>query len=146
MRKRFKIVPACYLYLIQDNKILLLQRSNTGFKDGNYSMVAGHLDGAETFRHAMVREAKEEAGIKIDLDKIEVVHVLHRTCEDFNNERIDIFMTVDEWEGEVKNMEPDKCSDLGWFPLDNIPENTIDYIRHVIERVEEGKVYSEFGF
>ena len=57
--ERFKLVPAAYLVIVREGKILLLRRFNTGFEDGNYSMIAGHLEGNETFIQAMVREARE---------------------------------------------------------------------------------------
>ena len=43
-------------------------------------------------------------------------------------------------------MEPNKCDDIGWFELDNLPENTIPYIKHAIECISKNIVYSEFGF
>ncbi len=144
-KERFKLTPACYLVLIKDNKILLLRRFNTGYQDGNYSFVAGHLDGNESFRQAMVREAKEEAGIKISPEKLDVVHVLHR-LNDKGGERLDIFLKTSEWEGEIKNMEPHKCDDLSWFPLDELPENTIPYIRQTINHVLNKRIYSELNF
>ena len=55
---------AVYLILIEDDKILLQRRFNTGYKDGNYSLPAGHLDDNESITQALVREVKEE----IDLD------------------------------------------------------------------------------
>lgn len=146
-KERFKLTPSCYLILIKDNKILLLRRFNTGYQDGNYSFVAGHLDGNESFRQAMVREAKEEAGIKLDPEKLDVVHVLHRLKKDRKKgERLDIFLKTNEWEGEIKNMEPEKCDELCWFPLDKLPENTIPYIRQVIDHVINKRIYSEFNF
>lgn len=148
-QKRFKIVPACYLVLIRDNQILLLRRSNTGYEDGNYSLVAGHLNGQETFRHAIVREAKEEAGIILNYNDLKVVHVMHRSSvpnEPDLRERVDVFMAADKWTGEPQNMEPHKCDDLSWFPLDNLPPNIIPYIKQAFAYIKNNTFYSEFGF
>lgn len=153
-KRRFKIIPAVYLVLIRDNKILLLKRQNTGFEDGKYSMIAGHLDGKETFKQAMVREAKEEACIDINIEDLEVVHVLHRTNDEMAHEedgikypeRIDIFLQAEKWIGEIVNNEPGLCESLEWFDIDNLPENVIDYIKSAIKHVKKGIVYSEFGW
>lgn len=42
---------------------------------------------------------------------------------------MDFFVAVDEWKGVVSNPEPDKCSDLRFFPINALPEKTIDYVR-----------------
>ncbi|MFH0856765.1 MAG: NUDIX hydrolase, partial [bacterium] len=47
-KERFKVIPAVYLFLEEDGKILLLRRFNTGYEDGNYAFVSGHLDGGES--------------------------------------------------------------------------------------------------
>jgi len=60
MKQRFKIIPASYLILIKNNKILLLRRFNTGFMDGKYGLVAGHLNGNESFTKTIIREAKKK--------------------------------------------------------------------------------------
>lgn len=38
-----------------------------------------------------------------------------------DRERINYFFTVDRWNGEIKNNEPNKCDDLKWFDLDGLP-------------------------
>lgn len=145
-REYFKIVPACYLILMKDNKILLLRRQNTGYEDGNYSFIAGHLEGNESFKQAMIREAKEEAGIDIDLEKLEVIHVMHRSTKNNENERVDVFLKADEWGGEIQNMESHKCADLTWFALDDLPDNIVPCVRQAVECVKGNCFYSEFDF
>jgi ADP-ribose pyrophosphatase YjhB (NUDIX family) len=142
-KDRFKIVPTSHLILVKDGKILLLRRFNTGWSDGQYSVVAGHLDGNETFLQAMIREAKEEAGIELSQEDLEVVHVVHRKS---NEERIDFFILAKRWKGEPRNMEPHKCDDLNWFEMDKLPENTIPYIRQAIGCFRKGVFYSEHGW
>jgi 8-oxo-dGTP pyrophosphatase MutT (NUDIX family) len=144
MKERFKLIPEVYLILVRDGKILLSRRLNTGYEDGNYSMVTGHADGNETMREALAREAKEEANIEINPRDLEHCVTLHRWCGD--HERIGFYFTVKKWSSEIRNMEPDKCDDLSWFPLNDLPGNTIPYIRHAIECYKNGISYSEFGW
>src|SRR5581483_4688184 len=100
------------------------RRFKTGYEDGNYSVVAGHLDGGEEIKHAMRREAREEVGIEIADEDLQIVGVMHRRSED---ERIDFFLTAEPWTGEVGNCEPEKCDQLLWCNLDRLPENVIPY-------------------
>ena len=142
--ERFKLIASAYLLFIKDGKILLLRRKNTGYEDGNYSMVAGHADGNETMREAIARESKEEADITIDPLKMEHILTMHRWCGD--HERIGFYFTVDKWEGKIKNAESHKCDDLSWFPLDELPENTIPYIKTAIYCHKNNIRYCEFGW
>lgn len=145
-KERFKFTPAVYLILEKDNKFLLSRRFNTGYEDGNYSFVAGHLNGDETLMQAMIREAKEEIGIDIKPENLEVVHVMHRKTPNENEERIDFFIAAKKWNGKPKNMEPHKCDDLNWFVLNNLPSNVIPYIRQAIGCVFKNIFYSEYGW
>ena len=140
---RFKLIPEAHLLLFQQNKILLLLRKNTGYEDGKYSVVAGHLDGNETARQAMAREAMEEAGLKIDPEDLILAHITHRTHLD---ERVSFFFTTKKWEGVPENMEPGKCDDLSWFSLDSMPDNMVPYVRNAIEQYMKGRIYSEYGW
>jgi 8-oxo-dGTP pyrophosphatase MutT (NUDIX family) len=142
--ERFKLIPTSHLVLISDGKILLSRRFNTGWQDGNYSVVAGHLDGNETFLQAMVREAREEAGIGLRPQDLEVCHVMHRRVP--GAERIDFFIRARKWEGEPRILEPGKCDDLCWFELEKLPANTIPYIRQAIGCIAKGVFYSEHGW
>ena len=105
MVERHSIIPASYLILMKEEKILLLRRFNTGYQDGKYSFIAGHVDPSETFTDAVVREAKEEAGIDLDVDHLDLVHMMHRKSKHENEERIDAFFVAKEWKGVVKNLE-----------------------------------------
>ncbi|MBL7058294.1 NUDIX domain-containing protein [Patescibacteria group bacterium] len=147
MTKRHQNIPASYLTLLKDNKVLLLRRFNTGYEDGNYSMVAGHINQVETFTQCIIREAEEEAGILLKPEYLQVVHVMHRnsgTAE--NNERVDVFFIAEKWEGEIINKEPYKCDDLSWFDLDKIPDNTIPYIKQALKGIKSKIYYSEHGW
>jgi 8-oxo-dGTP diphosphatase len=63
-----------------------------------------------------------------------------------NDERVDVFFVVDDWDGEIENKEPHKCDDLSWFDLDQLPENIIPYIRQAIGGIRSNSHYSEHGW
>ena len=126
-----------------DGKILMLRRANTGWQDGNYSLVAGHAEENEAITTATIREAKEESGVEIKPEDLQLKVVMHRIDD---REQLDFFFEPTKWQGKIKNVEPDKCDDLSWFSLDNLPPNTIPYIREAIRCYRGGIIYSEFGF
>lgn len=144
MSDRFTYIGASYLFLVRDGQILLQRRFQTGFMDGFYGVPAGHLDGNETARAGCAREIKEEIGVHLKPEDLEVVHVMHRKAE--SDERIDFFMTTSAYSGEIKNCEPHKCDDLRWFKLNELPVNVVDYVKVAIENYKSGVFYSEFGF
>lgn len=135
---------AVHLFFLRDtDQVLLLRRCNTGYEDGNYSVVAGHVDAGESVTQAAIREAKEEVGVDIHRDALAVVHVMHRKSAE---ERVDFFVTVRVWSGEISNREPDKCDALVWHNLEMLPNNTIPYIRRALENYQHGVLFDEFGW
>jgi 8-oxo-dGTP diphosphatase len=141
MRSRFAV--AVHLFFLHNDRVLLLRRFNTGWEDGNYSVPAGHVDAGETVTQAAIREAREEIGVRLEPQDVEVVHVMHRKSED---ERIDFFLLARRWTGEIANREPDKCDDLAWYPVASLPGNTIPYVRQALHNCQNGMLFSEFGW
>ena len=141
MRTTFPVTV--HLFFIQDNKILLARRLNTGYRDGEYSIPAGHLDGGETVRAAAAREAGEEIGVRLEVDAILFSSVMHRIEGD---ERVDFFVQVHKWHGEIVNAEPDKCDDLRWMDVNELPDNIIPYVRRAIANHLNGITFDGFGW
>lgn len=108
-KERFTLRAATYLLLIRDRKVLLLRRFNTGWADGSYTLPAGHVDGNETIKQAMMREASEEIDIHIEEEDLTVVHTLHIKTD---AEYIAFFLLASQWKGEPKNNEPNKADIL----------------------------------
>lgn len=139
--ERFKMRVAVHLILEQNNKFLLLRRYNTGYEDGNYSVIAGHLNGNETIKEAMRREALEEANITIDDENLKIVGVMHRKDGD---ESIDYYLYTNKFSGNIKIMEPNKCDDLSFYKLDNLPTNIIPYIKTALYNYKNNIIFSEY--
>jgi 8-oxo-dGTP pyrophosphatase MutT (NUDIX family) len=142
-KERFKLSSAVYLLPIKDEKVLLSRRFNTGWMDGKYSLIAGHLDGNENVFEAMVREAFEEANLTIDKKDLIPATVVHRKSD---VEYIDFFFVVNKWKGEIKIKEIDKCDDLNWFSLGDLPENLLPFIKEAIENYKNKMAFFESGW
>lgn len=140
MRTKFPVTV--HLLFFREEQILLLRRFNTGYADGQYSVPAGHLDGGETVLAAAAREAQEETGIQLDIADLGFSSVMHRMEDE---ERVDFFVHVRRWQGEPTNTEPDKCDELRWVNLRELPENTIPYVRKAIQNHQTGVVFDEFS-
>jgi len=145
-KERHRLVPAVHLFLIKDDQILLLRRYRTGWQDGNYSVPAGHIEEGEPATKAMIRETEEEIRAKIPSEDLTFCGVMHRRKTEEGEERVDFFFTTNKWQGEIKIGEPDKCDNLQWFPLDQLPDNIVPYIKTAIDNYRKGLVYSEFGW
>ncbi|WP_316354069.1 NUDIX hydrolase [Candidatus Trichorickettsia mobilis] len=133
-----------HLLVINNDNLLLYLRQNTGFGDGMYSVISGHVDGNESVTTAMIREAKEEAGIDIKRADLEITYVMHRKTP--NQEVIDYFMKVTKWQNKIQNLEPTKCKELKFFNINDLPDNMIPYVKVAIEHSLQGIKFSEFGW
>jgi 8-oxo-dGTP diphosphatase len=142
-RIKYSIPVVVLLLLIKDNKILLMRRQNTGWCDGDYDLIGGHIDGHETLTEAGCREAKEEVGVTIRRDDLSFVHLLDYVD---SSEYLYAFFSAHTWEGEPTILEQEKCDDLRWFPLDALPENIAPATGGVIEKYKAGEYYTELEF
>jgi ADP-ribose pyrophosphatase YjhB (NUDIX family) len=141
-KKRFTSRLAVYLVLIHDGKILLSLRQNTGFADGLYSLISGHVDEGETIRHAMVREAQEEVAIKLEPQNLKLVHVMQRQGM---YHYIEFYFMCTTFAGNPLNCEPEKCGDVRFFQVNHLPENIADNVRKALKEISLNNNYSEYG-
>jgi len=143
--KRNKAVTAVYLILRKGEDILLSRRCNTGFQDGNYQVPAGHIDADELPTQALIREMQEEIGVIIKKEDLKLLHASFRPKYDESGDRVDYYFGAKTWAGEIRNTEPHKCDDLGWFNIHSLPENLTPHVRVAIEAAEKGEPFSELG-
>lgn len=133
---------AAYIIPREGNRVLLSLRKNTGYEDGLYGLVQGHLESGETIEEAAIREASEESSIVLTTDQLRFVYLMHRVSKEPIYTYLDVFFEVHEWQGEFTNMEPEKCGGLEWFDINHLPENTVPYIKTVLESYETGQNFS----
>ncbi|MGB4942914.1 MAG: NUDIX domain-containing protein [Candidatus Moraniibacteriota bacterium] len=138
-------ILASYAILKQDNKVLFARRQDSGYCDGQWGLPAGHIEAGESFVSGLMREMREELGVGLIPENIRLVHVNHRKAEDAS-ERVNAFFLIEKWSGEVKNREPEKTSELGWYSLEDLPEPIILYVRDILGYIKKGIVYREEGW
>lgn len=147
MKERYESKVAVFLVLTRltenGTEIMLQRRCNTGYMDGKYDMAcSGHLEMGESLSMAVAREAKEELGIDIHEKDLQLVSVLHPYQEGY----INIFFSTQGFKGTPQIMEKEKCDDLRWFDINNLPANTIEKIKYVIKCMENGIIYDDGDF
>ncbi|MDB5478552.1 MAG: mismatch repair protein MutT [Alphaproteobacteria bacterium] len=141
-----------YVLLEREDRFFAMRRINTGFMDGFYTPPAGRVDEGETFIDAAIRETKEEAGITVNPEALDLVHIVHRE----GTERykgtfwIDVFFKCLKWEGEPFIAEPNKSDELRWI---NYNEAGYDfgksfdaYFKQVFLNIQKGIKFSIFGW
>lgn len=134
MEEHQKPLIGAYLLLIKDNQVLLQKRKSGGL-DGKFSLVAGHTEKGENVIEAIIREAKEESNIELDKKDLEVKVIIQRPQASYKGsptDIIDFFIFASRYGGTIHNNELDKCSELKFFPLDHLPEETLPHVKHAI--------------
>lgn len=147
---RFKIRSAVYVMFIKDGKILLYRRKNTGWQDGKFGIPGGHLEEKETLKQAAVREAKEETGLKIKEEDLELIEIGHRQfipgkSVEATHDYLDIIFKAKKWDGNPEITEENKSDKLQWADLDKLPENMIMSVSIMIENYIKNINYFYFN-
>lgn len=143
-KQRYPFVTAVHWFAFNpQGELLLLRRFGTGYMDGSYSVPAGHVDGGESARAAMLREIYEEVGVELTEGDITFGHVMHRNQVSEPHERIDFFYVTKDFSQPINNCEPDKCDELRWVDPSNPPQNMVEYVRKALRHVTEEVFYSE---
>jgi 8-oxo-dGTP diphosphatase len=144
---RFQFAAAVYGVLIEDDRVLLLRRAGSGYRDGQLSLSAGHLDGGEDAVGGLVRELREEVALEADPLSCRLAVVLHRAAEwAGDDEYLDLVFTVGTWTGTPSIGEPAKCTELVWARLDHLPADLVDYISTALHALRRNQPLVLFGW
>lgn len=140
--EREKFLSAVYL-IIRNNegKILLQRRQNTKLWPGFLALPAGHIDSGENAYEALIREAKEELNIEINIDDIIDTFVVNRKNKSLPS-YYDVYFEVKGYNGDITINEPLKCSELVWANIDDLPNDMIDFEIEAINNNKKGIKFS----
>ena len=141
--ERFKCPVGVFLVLRKNNKVYLQLRKNCSFS-GMFGAIGGHLDGQETIVNALIREAKEEAGIDVKPQDLDLMTICHSNAG--GKEYLQFFYQCSNWNGEVMNMEPDKCEIIQLFDINLLPDNIVPYLKSAFDKFNDKIIFFEEGF
>ncbi|MET9393818.1 NUDIX domain-containing protein [Streptomyces sp. NPDC006624] len=136
-----------HLYLQNSHgQILLgLRHPDSKFGANEWHFLAGHCEREAAIR-CLVREAEEEAGLLVDPDSVELVHVIHHSDSPTARPRIGLVFRAHSWSGTPRLLEPDRCVEWRWWDPTDLPAAVVPYSRVAIEGIVAGRLYSETGW
>jgi 8-oxo-dGTP pyrophosphatase MutT (NUDIX family) len=138
---RTLLVAAAYVALRRDDEVLLHLRQGTGYRDGHWATLAGHVEPGESVHEAAAREAAEEAGVTVAVDDLRPLTVLHRFERQGPavEQRVDVFFEVRDWAGDPSVREESKAADMRWFGLAALPAPVVPHERLVLDALAAGR-------
>lgn len=108
--------PAVAIVIQENNKVLLVRRKFSPFA-GLWQFPAGFVEWDEEPAETAVREAEEEAGVKVELSSLFAVE---KVSDDPREEIVLIFYKAKIIAGKPKaGSDADK---VGWFTFDKLPK------------------------
>lgn len=123
------IPTGVHVVLEREGRVLLMRRAGTGFFDGMWSLPGGHVEEGESLGVAASRELAEELGLSVAPECLQLQGAVHRRSD---TNRIDFFLHAVEWRGEPVIAEPGKCDALAWRARDDLPADTVPYVREAL--------------
>jgi len=109
---------------LENNKILLLKRKNTGYFDDYYGLPGGKVELHENTIECAIRETREEVGLMIQ----ESEHLFSLEKDAWTHS----YFIAKKWLGEATNCELTKCSEIRWCEIDSLSENITPHVQIVV--------------
>jgi 8-oxo-dGTP diphosphatase len=116
--------------LVDERERVLLTLRKAAPEAGCWSILGGKVDFLETVQDCAIREAYEEAGVRVAIERLLCItdHLLPLE----NQHWVSPSYLARIVEGEAYNREPHKSEDLRWFELGELPENLTMTARNAI--------------
>jgi 8-oxo-dGTP diphosphatase len=121
--------------LVDEQGRVLLTLRKLSPEAGCWSIVGGKLDFLESLEGCAIREAREEAGVEIAIERLLCV-TDHRLPGEGQHWVSPAFLGRIV-SGEARNCEPQKTREVRWFPLSALPANLTMTARNAIRAYSE---------
>jgi 8-oxo-dGTP pyrophosphatase MutT (NUDIX family) len=135
-----------FLILHDGPSVLLALRRNTGYHDGRWNLPSGKLEYGEDAVSGVLREAREEIGVRLSSVRLAVT-VHHRVTP--SHARVGLVFAAPfdpASHGSPVNAEPHKCGGIEWFPAAALPSEMSDYSADCIRAWRDGVPFRLSGW
>lgn len=130
------------LILKKGQRVLLMRRFNTGWNDGKYALMGGHVEDNENPVDAVLREAKEELGLTLRAENL-----TYKMTMPVYPDHIYIYFECENFDGTPVNNEPNECDDIQFFDIDSIPKNIIEADKQALKDIyAKLSTFDTFGY
>ncbi|WSY81323.1 methyltransferase domain-containing protein [Streptomyces sp. NBC_00876] len=137
--RRHTEVVDVHLILRRGPDVLLARRAGTGYADGLLHAPSGHVEDGEDVREAVIRETAEEIGVELAPGELRMALVMQHRGPGGSPRTGWFFEAAYDPARPPYNREPDKCSELEWYPLDGLPHDMVAYCRAGLDGYRAGE-------
>lgn len=123
--------PLIGVVVMRNDQILLGKRKGS-HAAGTWAFPGGHLEFGESVEDCARREVLEETGLKVLSLELGpwVANII-----DEQKHYVTLFAYVNDFEGELQLLEPDKCEGWHWFSPKELPRPLFPSIESLIQRL-----------
>ena len=125
-------MPTCVaqLILIRGDKLALGFRQNVKSENNVWGFPGGRQEAGETIEMTAMREAYEEVGV--------VPAQLTVLCTITDSRDIEhTFFMCEQWQGDLRNCELERCREVKWFDIHDLPTNCSAITYQAVSRLEK---------
>jgi len=132
------IIPSVRAIILDEsNRILYIKRKG----NNKWALPAGGIELNESIEECLRREVKEETGLEVVKATLVAMYtgrqysIINRFGDEYQG--FEFLFRIDEWNGTVQT-ETEETSDIGFFPMDDLPEFESGYFeQHENEVLED---------
>ncbi|GAA4674472.1 hypothetical protein GCM10023347_30810 [Streptomyces chumphonensis] len=135
------LAAAVIVHDARHDRVLLLRRGpRAKFARGRLDLPVGKAEPGEPVTVSAARELREETGLVVAPEELELVHVVHGAHgAEAPGGYLTVVFGARSWSGELVNAEPEKHSWVGWVPVDEIPADAVAPTPEAVARYRAGQ-------
>jgi 8-oxo-dGTP pyrophosphatase MutT (NUDIX family) len=146
---RTLLVAAVIVHDEKAGDVLLLQRAPSAkFAPGDWDLPVGKANRGEVVTATAVRELEEETGLIVDPAELKLAGIIHGAWGvEAPNGFLTVVLVAHDWDGDPVNAEPDRRSQVAWYPVDRVPAEFVSTTRAaLVNYLSGGPMVSAEGF